>query len=50
MGTKYSCTWHKKPRALWEVRGEGPYGNYELTISSKVRVPDDIPSSARICS
>ena len=51
MGTKYSCIWHKKPRALKEVRGEGPYGkNYRLTISSKVRVPDDSPSSAKVCS
>ena len=29
MGTKYACIWHKKPRALWEVRGEGPYGKLE---------------------
>ena len=45
-----ACTRHKKPRALKEVRGEGPYGNYELTISSKVRVPDDIPRSTKVCS
>ena len=47
----YSCIWHKKPHALKEVRGEGPLlQNYRLTISSNVRVPDDNPSSAKVCS